>query len=332
MNIRFPAGSCGLCSMTTSLGAEHKTCEDCGNSYKNLCQSCADSRCPTCSGALVPTQAAFPHTLFRAIRDADSDRVTRLLDERSVRLDDLVTEQGDTPLSIAARLEDGEAAAKILDILLARGADSRAKTGYVGRTALSLMVWFRTYNPEIAWRLRDSVNVPDDDGRTALMYAAQGAGLFGSRRGSLTIARDLLALGADLSSADRQGVTALGFAIRSNDTGKNNKMIEFLQKEMVKEEALRSFSKRHTYHFNDRGQMEVTERQEPVRSPLRATRQLMPSRYRRARADATLGGLQETVEVTFGLPSGSVRLVNPDGRKLRSDATVGTLRKNWDEG
>nr|WP_280177504.1 ankyrin repeat domain-containing protein [Microvirga pakistanensis] len=193
------------------------------------------------------------------------------------------------------------------------------------------MVWFRAYNAEVAARLRSSVDAQDDDGRTALMFAAKGSGLFGSRRGNLTIARDLLALGADLSLQDKQGLTALGFAIRSNDTDKNNEMVEFLQQEMVKEEAMRSFKQRHSYRFDEKGHMELIDRQGQKTPSQSATRQEMPTRYRKARADATLGGLQATVETTFGLPSGSVRLINPDGRKLRSDATVGTLRKAWGE-
>lgn len=54
-----------------------------------------------------------------------------------------------------------------------------------------------------------------------------------------------------------------------------------------------------------------------------------PTRYRKARSDASIESIQKTLEEKFGLPTGSVRLVNPNGKKIRSDATVGTLISNW---
>jgi hypothetical protein len=56
-----------------------------------------------------------------------------------------------------------------------------------------------------------------------------------------------------------------------------------------------------------------------------------PRRFRRAHSNARLGALQETVETMLGLPSGSVRFVRPNGDKVRSDATVATLRASWGE-
>lgn len=55
------------------------------------------------------------------------------------------------------------------------------------------------------------------------------------------------------------------------------------------------------------------------------------ARFRRARSDSSLGTLQSEIERVFGLPPGGVRLVRPDGRKMRSDAQVGSFRKRWDE-
>lgn len=54
-------------------------------------------------------------------------------------------------------------------------------------------------------------------------------------------------------------------------------------------------------------------------------------RLRAARSDARIGPLKKTIETLFGLPAGSVALCDPDGRPLRSDATIGTLRGRWDE-
>lgn len=54
-----------------------------------------------------------------------------------------------------------------------------------------------------------------------------------------------------------------------------------------------------------------------------------PLRQRVAREDGSIGTLQRTIERGFKLPHGSVKLVYPSGRKARSDADVGALRKHW---
>lgn len=59
------------------------------------------------------------------------------------------------------------------------------------------------------------------------------------------------------------------------------------------------------------------------------TRVQNPIRFRRARSDASLGTLQAEIEKKFSLPPGSVRIVRPDGRKMRSDATVRRLKAVW---
>lgn len=56
-------------------------------------------------------------------------------------------------------------------------------------------------------------------------------------------------------------------------------------------------------------------------------------RFRKLRGDASIESAHEsaqwTIERTFKLPEGSVRLVNPSGRRIRSDASVDALLKNW---
>lgn len=52
-------------------------------------------------------------------------------------------------------------------------------------------------------------------------------------------------------------------------------------------------------------------------------------RFRRARSDASVGAIKRSIETIFGLPAGSVKLCGPEGRPLRSDAEVRTLRKRW---
>jgi hypothetical protein len=57
-----------------------------------------------------------------------------------------------------------------------------------------------------------------------------------------------------------------------------------------------------------------------------------PSRYRRARSDASIPTMINTIESTFGLPEGCVQIVYPSGQRARRDASVRTIRKQWDAG
>ena len=60
------------------------------------------------------------------------------------------------------------------------------------------------------------------------------------------------------------------------------------------------------------------------------TNQELPSRFRIARSDASVGTIRSTIESVFGLPEGSVALCDPSGRPLRADAKIATLRKRWE--
>lgn len=55
-----------------------------------------------------------------------------------------------------------------------------------------------------------------------------------------------------------------------------------------------------------------------------------PLRYRKLKADGTVGSAEQTIEDMLGLPAGSVRIMNPSGRDARSDKQIGTLRSDWD--
>ena len=55
-----------------------------------------------------------------------------------------------------------------------------------------------------------------------------------------------------------------------------------------------------------------------------------PARYRAARSDAKVARICQRIEEVFGLPEGSVALCGPDGRALRGDALIKTLRNRWD--
>ena len=47
------------------------------------------------------------------------------------------------------------------------------------------------------------------------------------------------------------------------------------------------------------------------------------------RIDCTIQKAEATIARVFDLPQGSVRLVNPDGRKARGDKLVRALLKDW---
>lgn len=55
-----------------------------------------------------------------------------------------------------------------------------------------------------------------------------------------------------------------------------------------------------------------------------------PLRFRAARSDTTVGVIRAKMEEIFGLPEGSVALCHPDGKHMRSDARISTLRDSWD--
>ncbi|WP_149137306.1 hypothetical protein [Cupriavidus campinensis] len=55
-----------------------------------------------------------------------------------------------------------------------------------------------------------------------------------------------------------------------------------------------------------------------------------PARFRIARSDASIRSIRQKIEEVFGLPEGSVALCGPDGKALRSDAKIGTLRRRWE--
>jgi hypothetical protein len=59
-------------------------------------------------------------------------------------------------------------------------------------------------------------------------------------------------------------------------------------------------------------------------------RKVKPIRYTRLHDDGSLKSAQRTIERKLKLPTGSVRLVYPGGRRARSDSTVGALKRRWE--
>jgi hypothetical protein len=54
-------------------------------------------------------------------------------------------------------------------------------------------------------------------------------------------------------------------------------------------------------------------------------------RYRRARRDAKVSAITKKIEKKFGLPSGSVRIMKPRGKRMRGDAKVSKLKEAWNK-
>ncbi len=52
-------------------------------------------------------------------------------------------------------------------------------------------------------------------------------------------------------------------------------------------------------------------------------------RQRAARSDARVRKIQRSIELYYGLPQGSVKLVNPDKSIIHPSAKIGTLRGRW---
>jgi hypothetical protein len=54
-----------------------------------------------------------------------------------------------------------------------------------------------------------------------------------------------------------------------------------------------------------------------------------PVRFRAARIDATVESIIKRIERDFKLPSGSVKLVLPNGRKAHLDGKISNLLDRW---
>lgn len=52
-------------------------------------------------------------------------------------------------------------------------------------------------------------------------------------------------------------------------------------------------------------------------------------RYRRGRDDASIESISNQIEKMFDLPKGCVVITKMNGRKMRSDALLRSLRNDW---
>jgi hypothetical protein len=64
---------------------------------------------------------------------------------------------------------------------------------------------------------------------------------------------------------------------------------------------------------------------------VRETKAESARRTRSLRRDSYVGSAEREIERVFGLPPGSVRLVNPDGGDARSDKSIRAFLKDWEQ-
>jgi len=253
-------------------------------------------------------------------RIGDWDKVFDLLADYGLHPDAIVCPRsGHSLLTMAATEPAPEACEK----LMRWGADPAFGGTVAARSVLTMMVWLRS-NPwgskqrKIVEMLAlDTVNHQDSDGKTALMFASVGAGLFGMKRGNPGIIDQLMRHGADPSIEDRRGCTALMHAVESNDrsrTSANRDVVELLETHSLNHMAKQWFLREQRVAFSDNGTMSIAPKKES-------------SQPRAIRQDALVGTITKKMEDRFGLPEGSVALVDGKGKVLRDHDTIGTLRK-----
>lgn len=62
-----------------------------------------------------------------------------------------------------------------------------------------------------------------------------------------------------------------------------------------------------------------------------ATKTEKPLRTRVMKSNASIPAAIKKIAKECGLPASSIQLVYPSGRAARSDATIGTLRAQWEK-
>lgn len=225
------------------------------------CIDCLNKCCPSCEGELQNKKESFPDNAFIAINSGDIDKVSHILRQEYVDANEVFNDQGDSLLTCAAVNLDYE----MCEYLIENHNVGVCEKDKYGRTALIEMVRTRSgkWNKKVVKLLSRSVNIQDSSGKTAIMFAATGAGAFGSNKGNLQIIKQLLELNADLSLTDNRGVTALGWAIVSNDASKNrtnDEVVEYLEEIMIVQEALKQFKQQYKHEVSEKGELIVEKR------------------------------------------------------------------------
>jgi ankyrin repeat protein len=257
MSFNINMGPCSFCSNPAKLG-QGKACVECAVIYDKLCIDSSQHKCSKCGGGLDVVDNVYPHNLFSAIKIGDLEAVEYLAMTSSANINEVRDKNGNTVLSAAIRskADKGNVVAKRL---ISLGASIKA-TDKLGRTALIHAAIGRHLSVALAELLWNSVDCSDCDGKTALMFAAEGQSSTNGRTGSMSMAKLIVSMGADVLACSKRGRTALGYAIDSNDTGTNNAMVEYLECEMLNQKALAVFKESYRYEFNSKGVLDFSQK------------------------------------------------------------------------
>ena len=98
---------------------------------------------------------------------------------------------------------------------------------------------------------------------TALMFASMGAGVFGSKRGNITIIRQLISFGANLGLVNKRGQTALGVAEASNSKSKasaNDEVVALLKEAAIQQHAMKEFHAKYRCSFDSNGVLVLVQK------------------------------------------------------------------------
>ena len=183
----------------------------------------------------VPTKipledASFRERLEKAFHNYNLDALIQFIRHNRDDVTSFADEYGNSLLFRASCLKRSTDAQAVCKLLLQLGVPSNGPPNRNQRTPLIEMVRNRpAFHNKVAALFKRTVNHQDSEGRTALTYAVEGAGMFGSRKGSIPIISTLLALGADLQLATKRGKTALDFATKPNDTKINEDVVRLIK-------------------------------------------------------------------------------------------------------
>lgn len=230
-------------------------CVACNLDYL-LCTKCSVISCPECGNKLKDKEKTFPKILFNAIKNNDLEEIKIIYRMHEENIDVLFDERGNTPLIYAATNKNIEICQYLIDDCNA----SVSATDCYGRTALIELVRERSSNwsKKLADLFQKSINVQDHDGRTALMFASKGAGLMNSKKGNISLIKQLLEFGADPLIKNKKGYTALGLASLENNkskTSSNQDVVHLLEQEMIKFSSSAEFYKNYKYYFDEKGDL-----------------------------------------------------------------------------
>lgn len=273
-----------------------------------------------------PDQSKF----YRIPGKSSWDTVFAVLDKEGLHPDDVVIGNGDTTLLTHAACNG---AYEVCDRLIGWGAKTGRQEGRC-RPPIIEMIRCRTSDwgaghKKVVRLLASSINAQDSEGMTALMFAVRGAGLFGSKQGNLSIIKLLIEVGADIEIRDNRGRTALMHAVLSNDKSAaavNEDVIAQMKNYSLEAAAMSAFLRDYQHRFEADGEMHIIRNASQNELPERSEPK-PKSRRRAARGDATVGTIAAKIEVFFGIPEGSVCLVDAKRNPLRRNTSIATLRK-----